>query len=600
MTTEYEDPNGVTQKKDYEFTIESYDNIKNIALPSYPHYTYSAWKFNGNVSLSSTALFNWFEANPGQTKVTATSNRTINKYTLGFVDNEGRIAANSITDITILNYKEKLATLPTPPNKKHYTPASQWTLNGAPYEIEALMTAFLSNSTQTLVMDYTPVTYTLTFIDFKGNVVGEPIEFDITSDLDALINRFPTVPSVPNEDPYIYKYAVGTEYWDIAKEDIFSDEYYNENRTLSREVKVNATLIVYDKIVVNGTEHPVEEGFTYDDIEKIVENVISETDSEYDSNWFKLITEFSVDENGVITATSRKDALSFNIVFKDENGNVIPETTITFTYYERMDPITYPDYKRAGYDVTWNWNPAYNSVTGLAPTNYEVSAVLTPSTTPPQTDPIETPPVVTPPETTPEQTPPASTPEGTTTDPGQVEPAPEKNMNWLWWTLLAILILAIVGCVLYIILFAKKNDDDDDDTPEPEPELEPEPMPEPKPEPAQHHAFIPILEDVAADEVDDILTDEDALSEIIESDEVGGTGKKMYVNIGRICLEYEAGETVDIESLKERKLLSPKAGRVKILADGHLDKALTVKADDFSAQAVKMILLTGGTVIHLK
>ena len=33
-------------------------------------------------------------------------------------------------------------------------------------------------------------------------------------------------------------------------------------------------------------------------------------------------------------------------------------------------------------------------------------------------------------------------------------------------TLLAILILAIVGCVLYIILFAKKNDDDDDDTDE--------------------------------------------------------------------------------------------------------------------------------------
>jgi ribosomal protein L15 len=39
---------------------------------------------------------------------------------------------------------------------------------------------------------------------------------------------------------------------------------------------------------------------------------------------------------------------------------------------------------------------------------------------------------------------------------------------------------------------------------------------------------------------------------------------------------------------------------VKILADGTLEKALTIKADSFSIQAIKMIELTGGTPIVLE
>ena len=40
-------------------------------------------------------------------------------------------------------------------------------------------------------------------------------------------------------------------------------------------------------------------------------------------------------------------------------------------------------------------------------------------------------------------------------------------------------------------------------------------------------------------------------------------------------------------------------GRVKILADGILNKPLTIKAESYSVQAIKMIELTGGTVIIL-
>ncbi len=37
---------------------------------------------------------------------------------------------------------------------------------------------------------------------------------------------------------------------------------------------------------------------------------------------------------------------------------------------------------------------------------------------------------------------------------------------------------------------------------------------------------------------------------------------------------------------------------MKVLAKGSLNKPLIVEADDFSLEAVKMIALTGGRVIH--
>ena len=49
------------------------------------------------------------------------------------------------------------------------------------------------------------------------------------------------------------------------------------------------------------------------------------------------------------------------------------------------------------------------------------------------------------------------------------------------------------------------------------------------------------------------------------------------------------------ESLREAGLIRHK-GRVKVLAEGDLDKALTVKAHAFSASAKKKIEKAGGSV----
>ena len=60
------------------------------------------------------------------------------------------------------------------------------------------------------------------------------------------------------------------------------------------------------------------------------------------------------------------------------------------------------------------------------------------------------------------------------------------------------------------------------------------------------------------------------------------------------------GDTVTLESLKEKKLVPAKMGRVKILARGTMNKKLDIIADSFSLQAVKMITLAGGRAEQYK
>ena len=49
--------------------------------------------------------------------------------------------------------------------------------------------------------------------------------------------------------------------------------------------------------------------------------------------------------------------------------------------------------------------------------------------------------------------------------------------------------------------------------------------------------------------------------------------------------------------MRERRLLPAKATAVKVLARGILNKPLTVIADDYSADAIKTILLAGGEAL---
>jgi large subunit ribosomal protein L15 len=72
--------------------------------------------------------------------------------------------------------------------------------------------------------------------------------------------------------------------------------------------------------------------------------------------------------------------------------------------------------------------------------------------------------------------------------------------------------------------------------------------------------------------------------------------KELFAIVNLSSFEnFEAGSEITPESLRERGLIRHR-GRVKVLAEGDLDKALTVKAHAFSASAREKIEKAGGTV----
>jgi large subunit ribosomal protein L15 len=72
------------------------------------------------------------------------------------------------------------------------------------------------------------------------------------------------------------------------------------------------------------------------------------------------------------------------------------------------------------------------------------------------------------------------------------------------------------------------------------------------------------------------------------------TAKKYaLVNLGQLEI-FEGGVEISPEVLQARGLVRKKGALIKILADGVLTKALTVKAHGFSAKAVEKIHALGG------
>ena len=71
------------------------------------------------------------------------------------------------------------------------------------------------------------------------------------------------------------------------------------------------------------------------------------------------------------------------------------------------------------------------------------------------------------------------------------------------------------------------------------------------------------------------------------------------INLSMLEKNFEAGAEVNPETLREKKLLTKGIHAIKILANGEISKALTVKADKFSAAAVAKIEAAGGKVENL-
>ena len=68
------------------------------------------------------------------------------------------------------------------------------------------------------------------------------------------------------------------------------------------------------------------------------------------------------------------------------------------------------------------------------------------------------------------------------------------------------------------------------------------------------------------------------------------------INLSTLDQKYEAGETVDEQSLRAKGLVKGEWDSIKLLAKGDLTKKLTVKVPQLSASAEAKIKALGGTV----
>jgi large subunit ribosomal protein L15 len=68
------------------------------------------------------------------------------------------------------------------------------------------------------------------------------------------------------------------------------------------------------------------------------------------------------------------------------------------------------------------------------------------------------------------------------------------------------------------------------------------------------------------------------------------------VNVGHIAETFEAGATIGIEELQGAGLVPRRCDRVKVLAEGEVDKKLVIKAHKVSAAAKEKIEKAGGSI----
>ncbi len=103
---------------------------------------------------------------------------------------------------------------------------------------------------------------------------------------------------------------------------------------------------------------------------------------------------------------------------------------------------------------------------------------------------------------------------------------------------------------------------------------------------------------VTVEEANAEISDEVALTLAVHNETTKSTGKKFAINIDVLSANFNDGDTVNIEALKEKGLVPKGETAIKILARGSLDKKLIVEANSFSVEAIKMIVLVGGTAIY--
>lgn len=109
------------------------------------------------------------------------------------------------------------------------------------------------------------------------------------------------------------------------------------------------------------------------------------------------------------------------------------------------------------------------------------------------------------------------------------------------------------------------------------------------------------LDEVSAADAGMLMADDKAKHRVQQGEEISDKTKTAVINIDTLDQYFSEGERVTLAEIKKRcPFIAGNATYIKVLARGTLSKPLIVIADDFSLEAVKMIVLTGGRAIRNK
>lgn len=164
----------------------------------------------------------------------------------------------------------------------------------------------------------------------------------------------------------------------------------------------------------------------------------------------------------------------------------------------------------------------------------------------------------------------------------------------IFMVIASIFAIGTLGYVTVDIVLEIRNKDKPEEEKKEEPVVVADPIVDAAPE-----VMPEFVEHIDAEEADAMISDSLAMK-TANYESGAGHGQQGIINIGVLDDNFNAHDVITLSVLKEKGLISSKVGRMKVLADGMLNKPLTIKSESYSIQAIKMIELTGGTVIILK
>lgn len=111
---------------------------------------------------------------------------------------------------------------------------------------------------------------------------------------------------------------------------------------------------------------------------------------------------------------------------------------------------------------------------------------------------------------------------------------------------------------------------------------------------------IEIVKEVEVSEVDELVSDDQLEENVTYKKGKVDKSVRGVVNVKDLNACFKSGAVVTLEEIKKVVPgFNKKVTYVKVLAGGTLSKSLTVEANEFSDEAAKMILVTGGKVIKI-